>query len=1087
MKEKFFNIQRFAIRGTSGNDTLKNDNTYNVMIYGYGGNDSIYNYYGSNSTIDAGDGDDTVTVYYSDYNSINGGAGNDLITVGGSFDWSWLPTIKGGTGNDTIYAHPNTYGSLYQYASGDGNDTIYNFSSNDTLNITSGNYSTATVGTDFVVYVGSNSIVLKDAIANYAKINIKNSSGNITTYNNYNTRYGTSANDSIINIADSVAIYAQGGNDTIQNYGRYVTMDGGAGNDSIYNNSYYSTINGGEGADTIINYSGYNSINGGAGHDRISLYSNNYYYKNTVKGGKGNDTIFGNSLASSGYGAVYQYSQGDGNDIIYGITSYDTVSINGSINTRSTVGNDIILNMTDGGAITLSGAKNRTPTITVTSGEGTSGKYISNSASNAVITGTAYNDTIYNTGVSVKIYASAGDDSIFNYASGWSDSRVTLDGGAGNDTIMGRFGDSSISGGEGNDLISLTGDVDRATINAGAGNDTIYNDGYLNKDGMQLFQYDVIYGFTSNDTISISGGNYTKSTVGSNVIISVTGSTTSLNGAMTLIGAAGKSFKIYPPQIFTEGDDYYSNSTSYTVLNALAGNDTVYNSGKYVAINGGEGNDSIYNYSTNFSNSRVTLDGGTGNDTIMGRFGDSSISGGEGNDLISLTGDVDRATINAGTGDDTIYNDGYIGMDGRQVFQYASGDGYDIIYGMTTADTIHITSGNISNTSLNGSDVILNVGSGSINLKNYANKYFYLKTGTGSAVSTMIGGGVSINNTISGISINGSAYADSIENSGSRVTITTGDSADTIYNDSYGSSVKVYAGDGNDTIQNWGSYDTIDGGDGNDSITVYNGSYNSINGGAGDDRISLITSQSIFTIKGGTGNDTIFDDTRNGYGRIYQYAFGDGNDLIVGSRNNDTISISGAKYSRSTIGNNLILNVTGGGAITLSGASSKNPTIIGTLEGGVSISNSVNNTVITGTAYNDTIYNTGVGVKIYASAGNDSIYNYSNSYSGSRVTLDGGVGNDTIMGRFGDSSISGGEGNDLISLTGDVDRATINAGAGNDTIYNDGYLNKDGMQLFQYNTATAMMLSMDLPATTPFQSAAEITQNQPLAAILLSM
>ena len=71
-------------------------------------------------------------------------------------------TIAGGTGNDSIDNH-NYSGNLYWYNYGDGNDTINGFTANDVLKINGWSYSTMVSGNDFIVSVGSGSIVLKNA------------------------------------------------------------------------------------------------------------------------------------------------------------------------------------------------------------------------------------------------------------------------------------------------------------------------------------------------------------------------------------------------------------------------------------------------------------------------------------------------------------------------------------------------------------------------------------------------------------------------------------------------------------------------------------------------------------------------------------------------------------------------------------------------------------------------------------------------------------------------------------------------------------------------------------------------------------
>ena len=55
----FFDIQRFAVYGTNGSDTLGNLDDY-VAMYGYGGNDVIDNV-GYNVTVNGGSDNDEIT------------------------------------------------------------------------------------------------------------------------------------------------------------------------------------------------------------------------------------------------------------------------------------------------------------------------------------------------------------------------------------------------------------------------------------------------------------------------------------------------------------------------------------------------------------------------------------------------------------------------------------------------------------------------------------------------------------------------------------------------------------------------------------------------------------------------------------------------------------------------------------------------------------------------------------------------------------------------------------------------------------------------------------------------------------------
>ncbi len=271
--------------GSSWTGTASADQAYisfadRVRLNTASGNDSIYNYWGWYETIDAGAGNDTINLYYGNYSSIDAGDGNDRISLNGAS--SGVITLKSGKGNDTVYGSGNK--TLHQYANGDGNDVIYNWSANDTLSITGGTYTRSTVGNDVVLKVGSGAVTLKGAKG--------------TTVNVRGELYDE--DDDII-IEDTV--YWASFNNSTSNK----TVNGTSRNDSIKNN-----------------------------------YGANYV---TINAGKGNDTV---SLNSSGHHNVIKYASGDGNDVIYNLGSTDTISITGGTYTRSTVGNDVVLKVGSG-------------------------------------------------------------------------------------------------------------------------------------------------------------------------------------------------------------------------------------------------------------------------------------------------------------------------------------------------------------------------------------------------------------------------------------------------------------------------------------------------------------------------------------------------------------------------------------------------------------------------------------------------------------------------------------------------------------------------------------------------------------------
>ena len=105
---------------------------------------------------------------------LGGTSGNDTIENFGD-----NVTISGGKGNDSLNLLFYAKNNVIRYASGDGNDTIDGFDSDDILHITKGSYTVKTDGDDVIVTVGKGKIILKDAVGE--EISIKNSSGKVTT------------------------------------------------------------------------------------------------------------------------------------------------------------------------------------------------------------------------------------------------------------------------------------------------------------------------------------------------------------------------------------------------------------------------------------------------------------------------------------------------------------------------------------------------------------------------------------------------------------------------------------------------------------------------------------------------------------------------------------------------------------------------------------------------------------------------------------------------------------------------------------------------------------------------------------------
>ncbi len=172
---------------------------------------------------------------------------------------------------------------------------------------------------------------------------------------------------------------------------------------------------------------------------------------------------------------------------------------------------------------------------------------------------------------------------------------VKINGGAGNDRIVGSFENDSIDGGSGND--TLTGGFGNDTLIGNAGTDLLVETADAN---LTLTNTTLTGGLGSDKLLTIENASLTSGDSGN-----IFDASEFTKGAVTLIGGAG-------------GDNLIGGS----------GND---------AISGRDGDD--------------TLTGGLGHDTLLGGFGFDSLRGNAGNDI--LIGGFDDDDIDGGPGTDT--------------------------------------------------------------------------------------------------------------------------------------------------------------------------------------------------------------------------------------------------------------------------------------------------------------------------------------------------------------------------------------------------------------------------------------------------
>jgi len=704
----------------------------------------------------------------------------------------------------------------------------------------------------------------------------------------------------------------------------------------------------------------------------------------------------------------------------------------------------------------------------ITASRNVAGNILINGGAVAVVGGSP---TVANTDL-IQLFGQGGDDTItVDEANGpmptaqlfGGDGNDTLTGGSGNDllfgqsgndTLLGKGGNDQLFGGDGNDV--LTGGAGDDQVFGQAGNDRmIWNPG----DGSDLFE-----GGDGTDTAEVNGGNGAE------------------NFTISANGTRVRFDRINPAPFFLD-----IGTTENFVLN-MNGGDDVFTAGNGIA-----------------NLIQLTVDGGTGNDTITGGDGNDTLLGGDGNDLI--TGGRGSDTARLGTGDDT--------------FVWNPGDGSDVVDGQDGFDTLLFNGANVNETfniSANGNRASLtrDVGNVTMDLGTMERIQLAALGGTDNFVindlsktdvqqiaidlSATPGSGVG-DGAADSVTVNGTSASNQITVAGSGGSVSvTGLSAQVTLAGTEGAndSLHINALGGNDTINAAGLALgqltlTIDGGSGNDTIL----------GSAGND--FLIGGDGNDFVDGNQGSDTALLGAGND---VFQWDPGDGSDIVEGQDGTDTLLFNGAnvgeKIDISANGNrarlfrdvgsvtmdlggieHIQLNMLGGpDSITVDDLTGTDVTQVAidlSAQAGTGTGDNAADTVtVNGTANNDQINIAGSGGSVVVNglaaqvridgaepandtlivnggAGNDTI-DASRLHAGQvGLTLNGGDGDDRIIGSAGNDVVNGGRGSDVALLGAGNDTFVWNPGDGSDIV--EGQAGADTLQFNGSNIGEAIDIS----------------------------
>jgi Ca2+-binding RTX toxin-like protein len=377
---------------------------------------------------------------------------------------------------------------------------------------------------------------------------------------------------------------------------------GGAGND---------TLVGGSGADQLFGQAGNDTLLGKGGADFLFGGSEN----DTLTGGDADDQAFG----QSGNDRMV-WNPGDDTDLNEGGAGSDTIEVNG--------GNGLEQFTT-----TANGTRVRFDRV--------------NPAPFALDIGTSEN---------LVVNANGGDDSFSAAGNLVALIKITVDGGAGDDTLLGSNGIDILLGGDGTDFVDGQQGNDVGFL--GAGDDTFQWDP---GDGS-----DVVEGQDGRDTMRFNGSN-----IGESMAASANGGRVRFTRDVAGIVMDLDDVESIRANALGGADDL--------VVDDLSGTDVVDVAGNLAASGGGNDNaaDTVTANATNGDD--VAIVSGTGpNATVLGLAARTSLTG-------AIAGS-DRVVVNTLAGDDVVDASGLAADSALLTADGGAGD--DVLIGGAGADTL---------------------------------------------------------------------------------------------------------------------------------------------------------------------------------------------------------------------------------------------------------------------------------------------------------------------------------------------------------------------------------------------------------------
>jgi Ca2+-binding RTX toxin-like protein len=661
-----------------------------------------------------------------------------------------------------------------------------------------------------------------------------------------------------------IQIFGLNGNDTLsldESAGALpkANIFGGTGNDAITGGSGNDMLFGQAGNDTLLGKGGFDFLFGGSEND-------------TLTGGDADDQVFG----ESGDDRMI-WNPGDDTDLNEGGAGADTVEVNGG-----------------GGA-----------EVFTTTANGTRVRFDRlDPAPFAIDIGTSEN---------LVLNANGGDDRFSATGNLAALIKITVDGGAGDDTILGSNGADLLRGGDGDDFVDGQQGNDVAFL--GAGDDVFQwdpGDGSDTVEGQAGADTMLFNGSAGNEifTASANGGRVLFTRNLGNIVMDLDdvesidlntlggADTTTVNNlagtdltevnvalAGTIGGAAGDG---QADVVIVNGTDkkdvidVFGAGSSLSVIGLAAQVNITSSEGANdsLVINGLAGKDGVTATTLPAGVIKLTIDGGVGEDVLLGSQGADVFLGGADNDFIFGDNGNDLALMGAG----------------NDVFQWDPGDGNDTIEGQDGADEMRFFGSGASENvtvSANGGRVIFfrDVASVTMDLDDVESIDFRALGGADNIVVGDLSGtdmtqiGLDLRGPNGGgdgaadsVTVNGTNGADAFGAAGDAggVTVFGLQTAVNIFHQEQASDRLTLNGLGGDDVIDATSLEA-------DGIQL------TMNGGLGDD--VFLGSEGNDLINGGDGDDVAFmgagDDT-------FVWNPGDDNDTLEGQAGFDTMLFNGS-------------------------------------------------------------------------------------------------------------------------------------------------------------------------------------------------